>query len=72
MRVELTTFSLATRCSTTELHPPGSVLASCLNRGRYYKYPLFIVKCILYLYSKKLKQSVDYPCLRITFQAAFR
>jgi len=26
----------------------------------------------LYLYSKKLKQSVDYPCLRITFQAAFR
>ena len=43
MRIELTTFSLATRCSTAELHPPG-LFGYCLNRGRYYRDHRLLVK----------------------------
>ena len=65
MRIELTTFSLATRCSTAELHPQISVWAIALNRGRYYKYPLFRVKHILSLKPIKHIQSLNDYALKV-------
>ena len=46
MRIELTTFSLATRCSTAELRPPIFLRSANTAEGRDFSYYALTVKDI--------------------------